>query len=162
MVSIDIFVFVAYFYELRRNIDLYLQTLGPILLFAIGLRMLLAWTLTSNILNINTRIVAIFLSIPILTTEAVVRDVLFGIENVTRVIEETNNLGAYSIFIWLALTPTMLIVEQIYRSGVANSPLITTVLNNMLLLFGGIYEVVICELWRVGIILHLKRRGLVK
>jgi len=162
MVAIDTFVFVAYFYELRRNIDLYLQTLGPVLLFALGLRILLAWTLTGNILNIKNRIAIVFLSIPILTTEAVFRDALFGITNVTRAIEETNDLGAYSIFIRLVLTPTMWVVEHIYRSGVVTSPMIATLVGNLQFLFGGIYAVVVCELWRVGIILYLKKRGLIK
>lgn len=157
MVSIDEFVFVGYFYELRRNVDLYLHSLGLVLLFALILRGLLAWALASKILNINDKKVAIFLSIPILTTEAVIRDILFGMENVTKVIEETNNLGAYTIFIWLTTLPKMWVMEHIYRSGIADSPLTWSLIDSLGFVLGGVYDVIVCELWRIGVLMYFKK-----
>jgi hypothetical protein len=168
MISIDRFVFVGYFFELRKNISLYLFSftyskllINSIFLSAIIIRGLLAWALASRILNIKDKKAIIFLFIPILTTEAVIRDILFGIENVTRVIEETNNLGVYTIFIRLTTFPKMLVIEHIYRSGIVNNPVALGLINTLGFVLGRIYDTFLCELWRVGLLVYLKRRGLI-
>ncbi len=105
MFILDLLSFVGYLLEIRdriANIEHWTKIMGTmpfinIFIVFIAARVMLSWLLLKKLLEISGKIYIVFLSIPIITTEAIIRDIVFGIEKATEIINK-EGIGAYTIF----------------------------------------------------------------
>lgn len=86
---------IADVFESPRSLPATSTAVSYLVMFAL-LRAALAWYALERLLGIKSRFYIVALAIPLLTAEAVLRDFIFGIENVTKVVNEEGP-GAYSV-----------------------------------------------------------------
>ncbi len=103
----------------------------------IAARVALSWLLLEKLLKISDKIYIIFLSIPIITTEAIIRDAVLGIERATEIVNE-RGIGEYTVF-------TKLLFEILYGKNIPDIAIY-------------ISGAIICEASRVLLIYFIKKR----
>ena len=122
MFFLDSLSYVGYMFDTRLQIAdvfnnpwslLAVSTMMSYLFMFVLLRVVLAWYALERLLKIKERFYIIMLSIPLLTTEAMLRDFVFGIENVTKIIND-EGLGACTIISKILFT---------FNEYIINSPL---------------------------------------
>ena len=133
MFLLDFLSYVGYMLDVRQQIADVFNNLWSLpatstavsylVVFAL-LRAALAWYALERLLGIKKRLYIAVLSIPLLTTEAVLRDFIFGIENVTKMVNE-EGLGAYTVISKILF---------IFDEYITNSPLknISIVIFNLI------------------------------
>ncbi len=105
MFILDLLSFVDYLLEIRdriANIEHWTKIMGTmpfinIFIVFIAARVMFSWLLLKKLLEISGKIYIVSLSIPIITTETIIRDLIFGIEKATEIINK-EGIGAYTIF----------------------------------------------------------------
>ncbi len=145
MFILDMLSFVDYLLEISHqisNIEHWTDIWGimpfiNVFMMFIAARVVLSWLLLEKLLKISGKIYIIFLSIPIITTEAIIRDVVLGIERATEIVNE-RGIGEYTVF-------TKILFEILYEKNIPDIAIY-------------ISGVIICEVSRILPIYFIKKR----